>query len=151
MQQKSHLKIFCLCTCRTFLEPWCLGFLLRLCHFLTFLPYLLFHHPLLSTWACAQRSAVSSSWPTPRTVARHAPLSMEFSRQEYWRGLPRPHPGDDQPGPSKWQLRVLNAKVKILWPNRNLLLSQVVILNYCPCDMWTVQYVVHTWENMQRK
>ena len=23
-----------------------------------------------------------------------APLSMEFSRQEYWNGLPFPHPGD---------------------------------------------------------
>ena len=25
---------------------------------------------------------------TPWTVARQAPLSMEFSRQEYWGGLP---------------------------------------------------------------
>ena len=25
---------------------------------------------------------------TPWTVARQAPLSMEFSRQEYWSGLP---------------------------------------------------------------
>ena len=30
----------------------------------------------------------------PWTVARLAPLSMKFSRQEYWRGLPRPPPGD---------------------------------------------------------
>ena len=28
------------------------------------------------------------------TVARQAPLSMEFSRQEYWSGLPFPSPGD---------------------------------------------------------
>ena len=28
------------------------------------------------------------------TVAPQAPLSMEFSRQESWSGLPRPHPGD---------------------------------------------------------
>ena len=28
------------------------------------------------------------------TVARQAPLSMGFSRQEYWRGLPRPPPWD---------------------------------------------------------
>ena len=32
-------------------------------------------------------------WP-PWTVARQAPLSMEFSRQEYWSGLPFPTPGD---------------------------------------------------------
>ena len=31
---------------------------------------------------------------TPWTVARQAPLSIEFSRQEYWSGLPFPSPGD---------------------------------------------------------
>ena len=28
------------------------------------------------------------------TVAHQAPLSMGFSRQEYWSGLPFPSPGD---------------------------------------------------------
>ena len=28
------------------------------------------------------------------TVAHQAPLSMGFSRQEYWSGLPCPSPGD---------------------------------------------------------
>ena len=31
---------------------------------------------------------------TPRTVAHQDPLSMEFSRQECWTGLPFPSPGD---------------------------------------------------------
>ena len=31
---------------------------------------------------------------TPWTVAHQAPLSMGFSRQEYWNGLPFPSPGD---------------------------------------------------------
>ena len=31
---------------------------------------------------------------TPWTVAYEAPLSMEFSRQEYWSGLPFLSPGD---------------------------------------------------------
>ena len=31
---------------------------------------------------------------TPWTVARQAPLSMGFSRQEYWSGLPFPSAGD---------------------------------------------------------
>ena len=31
---------------------------------------------------------------TPWTVAYEAPLSMGFSRQEYWSGLPFPSPGD---------------------------------------------------------
>ena len=39
-----------------------------------------------------------NSFVTPWTVARRAPLSMEFSRQEYWNGLPFPAPGD-RPNP----------------------------------------------------
>ena len=31
---------------------------------------------------------------TPWTIAHRAPLSMRFSRQEYWSGLPFPSPGD---------------------------------------------------------
>ena len=31
---------------------------------------------------------------TPRTVARQAPLSMEFPKEEYWSGLLFPSPGD---------------------------------------------------------
>ena len=31
---------------------------------------------------------------TPWTVAHQAPLSMAFSRQEDWSGLPLPTPGD---------------------------------------------------------
>ena len=31
---------------------------------------------------------------TPQTVAHQAPLSMGFSRQKYWGGLPFPTPGD---------------------------------------------------------
>ena len=38
-------------------------------------------------------SVVSNS-ATPWTVAPQAPLSMGFSRQEYWSGLPCPPPGD---------------------------------------------------------
>ena len=36
----------------------------------------------------------SCLFATPWTGACRAPLSMEFSRQEYWSGLPFPSPGD---------------------------------------------------------
>ena len=39
------------------------------------------------------RSVVSNSFATPWTVADQAPLSLGFSRQEYWSGLPYPPPG----------------------------------------------------------
>ena len=39
----------------------------------------------------------------PWTVAHQAPLSMGFSRQEYWRGLPFPSPEDlSDPGIKPW-------------------------------------------------
>ena len=31
---------------------------------------------------------------TPRTVVHQAPLSVEFSRQDHWNGMPFPSPGD---------------------------------------------------------
>ena len=37
--------------------------------------------------------SVVSLFVTPWTIACQAPLSMEFSRQEYWSGLPIPPPG----------------------------------------------------------
>ena len=40
---------------------------------------------------CASRSVVSNSL---RTIVHQAPLSMAFSRQEYWSGLPFSSPGD---------------------------------------------------------
>ena len=40
------------------------------------------------------RGAVGILFATPWTAACQAPLSMEFSRQEYWSGLPFPSPGD---------------------------------------------------------
>ena len=45
-------------------------------------------HPFPSLIVCIWLFA------TPWTVARQAPLSMGFSRQEYWSGLPFPSPGD---------------------------------------------------------
>ena len=37
---------------------------------------------------------MSDSFVTPWTVAHQVPLSMVFSRQEYWSGLPFPTSGD---------------------------------------------------------
>ena len=43
---------------------------------------------------CAQMLSHVQLLATPWTVALQAPLSMEFSRQDYWSGLPFPSPGD---------------------------------------------------------
>ena len=43
---------------------------------------------VLSHFSCVRLFSI------PWSVACQAPLSMEFSRQEYWSGLPCPSPGD---------------------------------------------------------
>ena len=44
--------------------------------------------------ACACALSHIQLFATPWTVPHQAPLSMGFSRQEYWSGLPFPTPGD---------------------------------------------------------
>ena len=49
------------------------------------------------TYYSTNESEVAQLCPTlitPWTVAYQAALSMGFSRQEYWSGLPFPSPGD---------------------------------------------------------
>ena len=53
-------------------------------------------HPYMATrWYIAHAQLLSHVWllVTPWTVAHQVPLSMGFSRQEYWSGLPFPPPG----------------------------------------------------------
>ena len=52
-------------------------------------------HPLSSPSPPAPNlcSVMSKSFATPWIVAHQAPLSMGFSRQKYWSGLPFPSPG----------------------------------------------------------
>ena len=46
------------------------------------------------TMTTLHECSVVSDSTTPWTVACRSPLSLGFSRQEYWSGLPFPHPGD---------------------------------------------------------
>ena len=67
---------------------------------------------------------------TPWTVAHQAPLSMEFSRQEYWSGLPCPSPGDlpdlrIEPRSSTLQADSF-LQCLTTWEGENVILS-----NYC--------------------
>ena len=43
---------------------------------------------------CARSLSCVQLFVTPWTVAYQAPLSMGFPKQEYWRGLSFPSPGD---------------------------------------------------------
>ena len=61
---------------------------------------------------------------TPWTVARQAPLSVGFSRQEYWSGLPCPLPGDPpNPGIKPVSLKeTWQAGSLLQWPPGNVLI-----------------------------
>ena len=52
------------------------------------------YHILTHTCLCACMLSHVQLFETPWTLACKVPLSMEFSRQEYWNGLPFPSPGD---------------------------------------------------------
>ena len=52
----------------------------------------------LCVYLVTQWCPTLSDHPPPQTVARQTPLSMEFSRQDYWSGLPFPPP-EDLPNP----------------------------------------------------
>ena len=54
-------------------------------------------------YVCAQSLSCVRLFATPWTVAHQAPLSMEFSTQEYWSGLSLPSPGAiPNPGIEPW-------------------------------------------------
>ena len=50
------------------------------------------HRLCISCVGCSQPLSRVLLFATPWTVAHQAPLSMGFSRQEYWSGLPFPPP-----------------------------------------------------------
>ena len=53
------------------------------------------HNTLHWWWSSVCSVSESSNSLQPQwTVAHQTPLSIEFSRQEYWNGLPFPNPGD---------------------------------------------------------
>ena len=56
------------------------------------------------------------------TVAYQASLSMGFSRQEYWSGLPFPSPGD-LPDPGIWnQVSRIVGRRFTVWATREVMI-----------------------------
>ena len=49
---------------------------------------------MFCSFYCTSLVFHSNLFVIPWTIASQAPLSMRFSRQEYWSGLPFPSPGD---------------------------------------------------------
>ena len=56
----------------------------------------------------------------PWTVAYHSPPSMEFSRQEYWSGLPFPSP-EDLPNRDRTWVSHIVSRCFTIWATRKVL------------------------------
>ena len=67
-------------------------------------------------YACAQSLSCVWLFVAQRTVACQAPLPMEFSRQEYWIGMPFPTPGNLQDSEIKFVSPTLPGEFFITWP-----------------------------------
>ena len=98
-------------------------------------------------------SVVFNSFATPRTVAHHVPLSMEFARQEYCSGLSFP-PARDLPNPGietmspalssrlyPWATR--EAQIKVIWYNIYIERDDLYVLSHFShvqlfVSLWTV-------------
>ena len=71
-----------------------------LAFFIFTLPPIFRYHPGIFIWdmllllLLLNRFSRFQLCATPETAAHQAPLSVGFSRQEYWSGLPGPLPGD---------------------------------------------------------
>ena len=91
-------------------------------------------HP--GVWNGISHSVVSDSFATPRTVARQAPLSMGFSRQEYWSGLPFPSPEDI------YALATSKSSSKLHYPHpatfQDNALTRNYLSNLCPLTTLSV-------------
>ena len=81
---------------------------------------------------------------TPWTVARQAPLSMGFSRQEYWSGLPFPSPGSSSPRDRTWvsyitdgffTIRATKSSTEILYQLYQIPKSPPFLLRYAFLSM----------------
>ena len=77
-------------------------------------------HCFFTTSACCGLSRFScvQLFAAPWTVACQASLSMGFSRQEYWNGLPFPSPGNHpSPGIKPW-VSCIAGRLFTIWASR---------------------------------
>ena len=79
---------------------------------------------LLCVCVCVCVCVCSQSCATPWTLVCQAPLSLGFSSQEYWSGLPFPSPGDP-----RLPMLLDIAKVS-LWTNSSLVESYYLRILY---------------------
>ena len=96
---------------------------------------------------------MSDYFVTPWTIAFQSPLSMRFSRQEYWNGLPFPSPGDlPNPGIKLVSLALVSrffATEPPGKPNIKLAKSQVKYVLYCYLNKFNFKTTQKVGSNLE--
>ena len=102
--------------------------------------------------------SVMSNSATPWTIAHQAPLSMGFSKQEYWSGFSFPSPGDlPEPGiePTSTVLRQIlyhwatrKAQLMLINFNNQACCERVYAMNIKSMDFgfWETWVWTETWQ-----
>ena len=83
---------------------------------------------------CAQLLSRVQLFMTPSTVARQAPLSVQFPSQECWSGLPFPTPGD-LPDPG----------IEPLSPESPALAADTLPLSHLGSQLADIPFSVFSW------
>ena len=86
---------------------------------------------VLSCFKCVQLLA------SPWTAAHQAPLSMGFSRQEHWSGLPFPTPGD-LPDPGIKSMSLMPPAVAGGFFTTSMTLEVLIIDKYHPTTLFLI-------------
>ena len=91
---------------------------------------------------CSPCAQVVSNSAMPWTVARQASLCMEFSRPEYWSGLPFPTPGDlPDPGLKPMSLESLSLAGRFFTMSWSRNRAEPQWLSESPCFYKPLRYL----------
>ena len=85
---------------------------------------------ILCVCVCVHTLSCVQHFVTPWTVALQAPLSMEFSRQEYWSGFPFPSPWGSSWPKDRTCVSCIDGSFTS-WATREATKHSIAILFYC--------------------
>ena len=127
----------------SFSKSWCLNHKV-VGDITTYTCLVIFRFPINIVLICVQLFV--TAW----TVAHWAPLSLEFSRQEYWSGLSFPFPGIfSTQGLKLYLLHLLNWQADSLplchLGSRNLVYGPIISQMVCVCALSQVQLFKTPW------
>ena len=93
----------------------------------------------LPRWRCAVlRHCCVRLFVTPWTAACQAPLSLEFSRQEYWSGLPCPSPDLPKYGYYELSISIYDHHYGMVAHLSNFFISLMFVVYYGKDSGWWI-------------